>query len=175
MVFQLEHMRTVYTYFQGLKNNTKLFFVLSFFGSFSAFAQNTNCGFGPGEGCANTDYENAFMNSNNTAATIEYDNFVSTYHNTMTRDFQGGIRLWGEAIGNNGIDNILSPIFLNTTNYPALGSAQVFKVTGASRGSSNSQRVALASDGLYAWGIEGLLLDNVITSSSTFQKLTIRR
>jgi hypothetical protein len=37
------------------------------------------CGFGPGEGCSGTDYTNSFSNST-TAATLEYDNFTSSYH-----------------------------------------------------------------------------------------------
>ena len=63
-----------------MKSIFNRFLLILFFGSISnyIFAQGA-CGFGPGKGCPGTQYDNAFVNSDNNAATIEYDNFVSTF------------------------------------------------------------------------------------------------
>ncbi|UUV22321.1 GEVED domain-containing protein [Paenimyroides aestuarii] len=136
----------------------------------SSFAQ---CGFVAGEGCSNTDYNNAFVNSTNNAATIEYDNYTSAYHGTAVRQYDGTFKVWGQNMANNGTDNVLSPITINGTNFPALGNAKVYKVTGASGGSNNQSFVALASNGLYVWGTEGRIIDGSFTTSTTFQKISV--
>ncbi|MCG9911084.1 MAG: Ig-like domain-containing protein, partial [Flavobacteriales bacterium] len=154
---------------------------LVFFAAASLLAvSNTNaqsgftlCGFGAGQGCPGTVYSNAFMNSNNNEAQIEYDNFVSSFHSTIGRQENGGFRVWGEDMGNNGTADLLSPLNMTSANYPALGSAIPFKAGLGSSSPNNVQGILLASDGLYAWGSEGEVLDGAITSSTTFQKLTI--
>ena len=62
-----------------MKSIFNRFLLILFFGSISNYiiAQGA-CGFGPGKGCPGTVYDNAFVNSDNNAATIEYDNFVLT-------------------------------------------------------------------------------------------------
>lgn len=141
------------------------------------------CGFATGEGCSNTNYDNAFLKTltYNDPATIEYDNFVSSYHASMIRTSSGGFKVWGEAITNTGTygNNFLTPQDLNSTNYPSLGTAKVLKVTAGSDGTSvgfgyaNSQFIVLASNGLYAWGQEGRVIANSITSNTTFQKISV--
>lgn len=154
--------------------------MLLFLGNLTGYAQL--CGFAPGEGCSNTNYDNAFLKTliYNNPATIEYDNFVSTYHSSIVRTSSGGFKVWGEGMANDGISNVLSPQDLNATNYPALGSAKVYKVTGASDGSqsttpvtSNAQFVALTSDGLYAWGVTAIVLNATIKSTGTFGKIAV--
>ena len=142
------------------------------------------CGFNTSDGCSNTNYDNSFLKTltYNNPATIEYDNFVSTFHSTIVRNSSGGFKVWGEGIANDGISNVLSPQDLNSTNYPALGTAKVYKVTGASSSTNNSaaptfkldgQFIALASDGLYAWGIAGKILSTSIKNTGTFGKISV--
>ncbi|MEZ4979151.1 MAG: Ig-like domain-containing protein, partial [Chitinophagales bacterium] len=150
-----------------------IFLFLGIFNFSSSFAQVASCGFLINDGCPSTNYNNSFLKANNDASTIEYDNFVSTYHASAVRTFDGTFQVWGEDIGNNGTTDILSPITMNATNYPALGTARVFKVTGGSQGSKTGQFVALTSVGLYAWGNQGQVLDASLTTNSTFQRLTI--
>lgn len=133
---------------------------------------NPACGFGPGKGCSNTNYNNSFMQSTNDAATIEYNNFLSTYHSSIIRTPEGSFMVWGEDIASNGTSNVLSPQLLNASNYSALGSAEVLKVAGGSLGSSTGQWILLATDGLYAWGQEDRILDDPLTSSAALQKIT---
>ena len=127
----------------------------------------------PTIGCPNTNLANYGANSNTDAATIEYDNFVSSFHSTVARTGDGTFQLWGEEMANNGVSHLYSPTLLNATNYPALGTATPLKVAVASNFFSTPQGILLATDGLYAWANEGTVLDNSITSSSVFQKLTI--
>jgi len=157
-----------------MKKQKLFLFLLLFLGNLTAYAQL--CGFGSGEGCSNTNYDNSFLKTltYNNPATIEYDNFVSTFHASMVRTSSGGFKVWGEGIANDGVSNVLSPQDLNATNYPALGSAKVYKVTGASHGTQNTaQFVALASDGLYAWGVLGAVVNAGIKSTKDFGKITV--
>jgi len=144
--------------------------------AFPSLAQNPACGFETGDGCPNTDYNNSFMNSSD-PATLEYDNWVSTFHSTMVRRSDGQFSVWGSNIGNAGDEaaDVLSPQLLNKANYPALTTgAKILKVTGGSGGPlSHEQFIALASDGLYAWGYQDVVIAGSLTSSTVFQKLTI--
>lgn len=126
------------------------------------------CGYVAGEGCSTTDYSNYGLNSNSDAASIEYDNFVSVFHSTIVRTTSGKFNLWGEYIANNGTSAVLSPIELNSTNYPALGTHKVLKVTGAGL----SQFVALTTDGLYAWASTGKILSTSLKSTTAFGKVS---
>lgn len=167
---------------QMKKRSTDYYSIVKYFCSLLMLPQRTMaqlCGFAAGEGCSNTDYNNSLLKST-TAATLEYNNFVSTYHTTMIRTSSGGFKVWGEGIANDGISNVLSPLDLNNTNYPALGSAKIYKVTGASNGTtqstpytSQSQFIALTADGLYASGISGQILSTSIKSTRPFQKIAV--
>lgn len=132
---------------------------------------NAQCGFIGGDGCANTNYANFAMSSDNNAATIEYDNFVSAYHSSAVRESDGTLYVWGSTISNTGA-NVLAPLAINSTNFPALGTARPLKVTLGSSG-NDSQGILLASNGLYAWGVQGTVINAGITSNNTFQKITI--
>ncbi|MES2575012.1 MAG: hypothetical protein V4572_08715, partial [Bacteroidota bacterium] len=124
-------------------------------------------------GCSGTDLTNFGVDSNNTASTIEYDNYVSSFHTTAVRTSDGTFQTWGEQIANDGATSQLVPITINATNYPALGTATPLKVGLASDFSLTAQGVLLATDGLYAWGFEGTILDGAITTGTIFQKVTI--
>ncbi|WP_433810950.1 Ig-like domain-containing protein [Flavobacterium johnsoniae] len=135
----------------------------------TVYAQCAN----PVVGCSTTDLSNFGSDSNNNAATIEYDNFVSSYHATIVRTSEGTLQIWGEKIGSNGTSNVLSPITINTANFPALNSAVPLKAALGSSSGSVVQGIILATDGLYAWSTEGAVLDETITSSPAFEKITI--
>jgi len=157
-----------------MKKQKLFLFLLLFLANLTAYAQL--CGFAPGEGCSNTNYDNSFLKTltYNNPATIEYDNFVSTFHASIVRTSSGGFKVWGEGMANDGVSNVLSPQDLNATNYPALGSAKVYKVTGASNGTQNTaQFVALTSDGLYAWGVPGSVINGTIKSTKPFGKIAV--
>ncbi|MCL9807313.1 hypothetical protein NAT51_17410, partial [Flavobacterium amniphilum] len=133
---------------------------------------NSQCATPP-VGCSGTDLSNFGVDSNNTASTIEYDNYISSFHTSIVRTANGTFQTWGEKIANDGATNHLVPVTINATNYPALGSATVLKGGLGSNFSNTVQGILLATDGLYAWSTEGTVLDNSITTSAVFQKLTI--
>lgn len=161
--------------YQKKKNLTSFILVISLFLGISK--TNAQCGFITGEGCIGTDYNNAFINSNNNAVTIEYDNYTSAYHGTAVRQYDGTFEVWGQNMANAGTNstagNALSPITLNGTNFPAIGNEKVLKVTGGSAGGNAQQFIALTSNGLYAWGWQGYILSTSLTTSSTFQKIAV--
>jgi hypothetical protein len=127
----------------------------------------------PVVGCSNTNLSNYGTNSNTNAATIEYDNFVSSFHSTTARTGDGTLQLWGEDMANNGTGNVLSPRLMNAANYPALGTATPLKMYVASNFVNTVQGILLATDGLYAWANQGTILDASITTGTSFQKITI--
>ena len=143
---------------------TSLLFI--FISSFS-YAQ---CGFL--NTCSNTDYFNFGMRSTTNATTLEYDNFTSSFHSTVVRTSLGVYKVWGEDMSNSGTTDLLSPIELTSANYPAL-TGTVLKAGLGSLSANAVQGIVLATDGLYAWSMEGQVLHSNITSSTTFQKLTI--
>ncbi|MFC7346076.1 DUF6923 family protein [Chryseobacterium zhengzhouense] len=115
---------------------------------------------------------NTFLNTGN-PNTIEYDNMVSTFHSTMMRDATtGALMVWGERMASNGTSHVLAPTEVNSTNYPAL-TGDILKFTGGSSSINLAQSVVLTTTGLFAWGGEGVLISNDITSSTTFQKVSI--
>lgn len=129
------------------------------------------CGFGPGLGCPGTNYSNFGMNSTDEAATIEYDNFVSTVHSTAVRTSDGTFKVWGERMANNA-GNLLVPTDLNSANFPALKGV-VLKVAMGSADQNRSQSIVLTTDGLYAWSNEGEVLHADLTTGTTLQKVAI--
>jgi len=130
------------------------------------------CGFDTGEGCVGTDYSNAFSTSTTNRNTIEYDNFVSSFHSTIVRTSTGGFKAWGEYMNNNGSTHALSPLDVTVANYPNLTGTPL-KATLGSNFFQAVQGILLTTTGLFAWGSEGIVIDGTITSSTTFQKLTI--
>lgn len=126
----------------------------------------------PVAGCPNVNLSNFGSESNNDAATIEYDNFVSGFHSTVVRTSDGSFQVWGEKIANNGTTDVLSPLTINASNFPALTGIPLKAALG-SNSTGNIQAIILATDGLYAWSKEGIVISAAITSSTAFQKLTI--
>ena len=124
--------------------------------------------------CGVSDFCNANtgLYSNNIASDIAYDNMGSGYHSTFIKEPNGQWKIWGEDMANNGFSSVLSPTSFNGINYPAL-SGTIYKMALGSNGIYNVQLIVLTSDGLFALGDEGTVLDSSITTSSAFQKITV--
>ncbi|URM36160.1 hypothetical protein [Flavobacterium anhuiense] len=73
----------------NLRKAIALFFIFFIFSHLS----NAQCAT-PVAGCSNTDLSNFGAASNNNAATIEYDNFVSSWHTTVVRTSDGSFQTW---------------------------------------------------------------------------------
>lgn len=147
-----------------------LFFVLP--GLFIIHQARAQCGYATGLGCSNTDYNNFGYNSNNDPTTIEYDNYVSGYHQTVARTFSGEYKIWGHFTANDGVNSLLVPTPINSLTYPAL-TGTVLKAAIGSYGYSNQQTIVLTTTGLFALSGPGIVLDAAIKSDNVFSKLTI--
>lgn len=131
------------------------------------------CGYAAGLGCAGTDYNNFGYNSYNDPASIEYDNYVSGYHQTVARTFSGEFMIWGHHIAGDGVSHVLSPIPLDGTTYPGL-TGKVIKASIGSYGYSNQQTIILTTTGLFAMGMPGIVLSKNIKNTNPLSKLTIK-
>lgn len=135
-------------------------------------ATQAQCGFAAGMGCPGTNYANFGFNSDNNAATIEYDNYVSAHGQTVARTSSGIFKIWGENTANNGTSSVLSPQDINVTNYPAL-TGTVLKATIGSNGPGEHQTIVLTTTGLFVGGTVGTVVSSDITNTTTFTKVTI--
>ena len=115
---------------------------------------------------------NTGLYSNDDATNIAYDNMGSSFHSTYIKEPNGLWRVWGEQMTNNGIAHALAPINFNSTNYPAL-TGTIYKMGLGSNSITDVQLVVLTSTGLFILGEEGNVLNPLITTSNTFQKVTI--
>jgi gliding motility-associated-like protein len=101
-----------------------------------------------------------------------YDNIVSGYHQSIAKKSDGSYSVWGNIMASNGTSHVLSPLAINSTNYSAIGSSTILKSTVAGGASSSaSQAIVLTTDGLYAWGAEGNILDATLTAGTSFAKI----
>lgn len=115
---------------------------------------------------------NTGVYSNDNAADIAYDNMASAFHTTYIKEPSGTWKVWGEYVGNDGSSNVLSPLEFNTAYYPAL-IGTIYKMAIGSDSALNMQLIVLTSDGLFVLGEEGAVLGLGLTSSTTFQKITV--
>lgn len=138
---------------------------------FSHIAE-AQCGYAAGLGCSSTDYNNFGYNANNDPATIEYDNYVSAYHQTVARTFSGDFQIWGHFTASDGSGSVLSPQSINATNYPGL-TGTILKASIGSNGYSHQQTIILATTGLFAMGSPGTVLSTDIINQRPFTKLTV--
>ncbi|WP_193844447.1 Ig-like domain-containing protein [Flavobacterium hungaricum] len=153
----------------NLQKTIILFFVFFVFSQVS----NAQCAI-PVQGCSGTNLSNFGADSNNDASSIEYDNFISSFHSTIVRTSDGSLQVWGEKVGNDGTTNVMSPLTINKANFTGLNSGvTVLKAALGSNSTNGTQGIVLATDGLYAWGTRGAVLANSIGTSSTFQKIAI--
>lgn len=101
-----------------------------------------------------------------------YDQIVSDFHSTIARRQDGSLVVWGERKANNGFDDVLSPQEINSVNYPSLTGKPIIGTLG-SNGESATQAILLTSTGLFAWGNRGAVIGLSLTTSSSFQKITV--
>jgi len=106
------------------------------------------------------------------APTVEYDNFISGFHQTVVRDNQGKFQIWGEDAANNGATNLTAVTEINSTNFPNLTGTPLKMALGSDR-SNSAQFILLTTTGLFAWGNEGNVLNSGVPGTNTsFTKLT---
>lgn len=115
---------------------------------------------------------NTGLFSNDTASDIAYDNMGSAFHSTYIKEPNGSWKVWGEYLQNDGENNVLSPLSFDIINYPAL-TGTIYKMAIGSSFGLNVQLVVLTSDGLFVLGTEGAVLDDLLTTSTVFQKITV--
>ncbi len=111
------------------------------------------CGYAEGLGCSNTDYNNFGFGSNNSAATIEYDNYSGAFHGSVVREYNGNFRIWGQSSNASGEDH-LSPVVINKANYPGLANDEfVLKATLGSNQQNSEQTFVLTNlNRIWYWG-----------------------
>ncbi|MGN7787084.1 hypothetical protein ACTJIJ_21300 [Niabella sp. 22666] len=118
------------------------------------------------------DFANFGFNST-TAATLEYDNYVSSFHSTVVRDLDGSLKIWGEKTKADGTSSWLVPTTINAGNYPGLTGTPL-KVAIGSFGINQVQFALLTSDDkIFVWGTPGLLVSTALTSTANFQQLSV--
>ncbi|MCF3108991.1 hypothetical protein LL912_09400 [Niabella sp. CC-SYL272] len=117
------------------------------------------------------DYSNFGINSSS-AATLEYDNFVSAFHQSVVRDASGDLKIWGERTAANGTGNLLSPTIVNSINFPGLTGTPL-KASIGSYYVNAFQNVLLTTDGLWAWGSAGGVIPAAVKSDSKFGKVSL--
>ncbi|MCX7557062.1 GEVED domain-containing protein, partial [Xanthomonadaceae bacterium JHOS43] len=100
-----------------------------------------------------------------------YDIITSSFHQSVAQRTDGSWAGWGEQMGASA-GNVLSPQDLNGVNYSALGTAAPLLVTSGSNVTSH-QTIMLATDGLYAWGGAGTVINAGIKAGNNFQKFAV--
>ncbi|MFT4061373.1 MAG: T9SS type A sorting domain-containing protein [Edaphocola sp.] len=139
-------------------------------GALAPAVSSAQCGYASGLGCSNTDYANSGVYSDSNAATIEYDNFTSSFHSTIIRDISGDLKTWGALSGSNGTSSNLSPVIINATNYGITGTP--LKAVVGSR-TTAIQSVLLTTTGLWVWGTEDAVVDDELTTSTSIDTISL--
>ncbi len=101
----------------------------------------------------------------------KYDKVVSGYHQSIALKNDGSFAVWGQDVNNAGTGDLLTPVNITVANYPALTGTPLKATIGGAGGSGKEQAILLTSTGLFAWGTEGYVLANSLTSSAVFQKI----
>lgn len=101
----------------------------------------------------------------------KYDKVVSAYHQSIALKNDGTFAVWGQDLNNDGSSDLLSPVNINVANFPALTGTPLKATIGGAGGSGKEQAILLTSTGLFAWGTEGYVVANSLTSSTIFQKI----
>ena len=114
---------------------------------------------------------NTGLYSNNDAYNIAYDNIGACFHSSFIKEPNSLWRTWGADMQNDGYSPALSPISINSTNYPSL-TGTIYKIAVASEG-TDSQLIVLTSNGLFVGGYQSASVSDLITSSDAFQRITV--
>jgi len=104
-----------------------------------------------------------------------YDRIISGYHASIALKTNGVFSVWGAGMGTNGSTDRLSPVDVNYTNFGVssadFGTPLRAALGGSTSGSAVDQAILLTSKGLWAWGVEGVVLGNTLTSSAAFARI----
>lgn len=131
--------------------------------------------------CVSGCNENAFIDSAD-PNTIEYDNLISAFHATIVKEKGGNFKIWGQNTASKedvdyGNRDLLIPTIIGSGSSLAHAN---FNYVGtplrAAAGSVNTshQFALLTTDGLYAWGVNNVLISNAITNGNLdFSKISI--
>ncbi|RZJ84099.1 MAG: hypothetical protein EOO20_21695 [Chryseobacterium sp.] len=111
---------------------------------------------------------NSGLYSGNDPEDIDYDNIITAYHSTVIKDAFNNYKIWGSYAAANGVDNVLSPQYINSTNYPAL-TGDIKKVALG----DIAQLIVLTSDGLFVSGVPGRVIPISIKSTPFFERITV--
>jgi hypothetical protein len=131
---------------------------------------SAQCSFN-GVGCAGTNYANYGVNATG-AATLEYDNFVSAFHTSAAREATGELKVWGARSKYDGSGNLLTPTAINSINFPGLTGTPL-KATLAGDYTTAPQIILLTTDGLWAWGVAGQVINTGLKNTAAFGKIAL--
>lgn len=101
-----------------------------------------------------------------------YDQMQSGFHTTIATLPNGSFSAWGELIPASGTGNQLVPISLTPANGYNYTGVPLFVSLGSNT-SNTMQAFLMSSTGLYAWGKEGVVVPNSVTSSTSFQSINM--
>jgi alpha-tubulin suppressor-like RCC1 family protein len=104
------------------------------------------------------------------AACIEYDNMVSSFHGTMAKSADGKVYTWGEAMSATGTD-LLVPTEINTTNFPNLTGTILKFSSGSSSVGARLQNFVLTTTGLHTQSLSGR--NTIGVTNTTFGPITV--
>lgn len=103
----------------------------------------------------------------------KYDKIISGYHASIALKSNGTYAVWGAYMQKTGNNDQLSPQDINSTNYTGLtGTILKAALGGNKAGAAVDQGILLTTSGLWAWGVEGAVLNNAQTSSAAFARIT---
>ena len=109
------------------------------------------------------------------ACSVDYDVFQSAFHATMGKLANCDIAVSGSESKSDGVTPNLSPVRITPALYPGL-TGQVLK-SGISSNYTGTiiqhQFCVLTTDGLFVWGAEGIMMDNLLTTGTIFQKVIV--
>ena len=100
-----------------------------------------------------------------------YDLIVSAFHQSVAQKNDGSWSGWGQHMDSDGSTSVTTPQDINVANYPGLTGIPLIATTASNI--QDEQSVLLTTTGLFAWGVEGVAIPDAITTSTTFQKITI--
>ncbi|HPN58535.1 MAG TPA: invasin domain 3-containing protein, partial [Chitinophagaceae bacterium] len=101
----------------------------------------------------------------------KYDKVVSGYHQYIALKNDGTFAVWGQDLNNAGTGDLLTPVNITVANFAALTGTPLKATIGGAGGSGKEQAILLTSTGLFAWGTEGYVVANSLTSNAAFQKI----
>lgn len=103
----------------------------------------------------------------------KYDKIISGYHASIALKSNGTYAVWGAYMQKTGNTDQLSPQDINSTNFTGLtGTILKAALGGNKAGAAVDQGVLLTTSGLWAWGVEGAVLNNSLTASATFARIS---